>query len=312
MVRDSGKSSPRNPEALFSATEAPVPSSPLFWTRLLTQRPWMLLGGLWLVLVCIAAVASHRLLFTDPANARGATQTQSEVATSGRSSEVSRSAQPGDGASAQADPSPAQSGAAVALWGISSLVGVCALGSVVISQQAKAAARRRPKRRVRRVQPKAKAKAPTGPKRLQPYSPDRDAVIVKGAQAVRDTLPLSLAKTEAELDFFDDDLFDDNSTDTPQGNSLNNAVFAPPAQPPRQGQPNQGQPRQGQQSNGQKPPIAPQPLAAAQPPTPPPDSATPHPTEVLPQDETHPLDWTEDSLAHTLDLRQRRSLSSLM
>ncbi|MEY3297413.1 MAG: hypothetical protein RLZZ597_673, partial [Cyanobacteriota bacterium] len=26
----------------------------------------------------------------------------------------------------------------------------------------------------------------------------------------------------------------------------------------------------------------------------------------------HPLDWTEDSLAHTLDLRQRRSLSSLM
>lgn len=300
MVRDPGKPSPPNPEALFSATEAPLPSSPRFWVRLLTQRSWMLLGGLWLLMVCVAAVASHRLLFTDPANARGASRTPSEVSASRG---ASGSAQPGDGSPVAADTASDRPGVGVALWGISSLVGVCALGSVVISQQAKAAARRRsqPKRRVRRV--KAKAKAPTGPKRLQPYSPDRDAVIVKGAQAVRDTLPLSLVEAESESDLLLD-LFDDNSANTPPSPSLNQASSVPQAQSPVQGP-------GGKVKQARPPVVADSP--APQPPTLSTEAdASTHRTEVMPQDEAHPLDWTEDSLAHALDLRQRRSLSSLM
>jgi hypothetical protein len=31
--------------------------------------------------------------------------------------------------------------------------------------------------------------------------------------------------------------------------------------------------------------------------------------EVIPVEQTHPLDWDEPSLADSLDLRQRRSLS---
>ncbi|NJL48548.1 MAG: hypothetical protein HC929_15040 [Leptolyngbyaceae cyanobacterium SM2_5_2] len=31
---------------------------------------------------------------------------------------------------------------------------------------------------------------------------------------------------------------------------------------------------------------------------------------IVPKEEVHPLDWSEASIAHTLDLRQRHSLSS--
>lgn len=284
MVRDSGKHPPHSPEALFSATQAPTPSSRLFWAGLLTQRPLLLLGSLWLVMICASAVAGHRLLFADPGQDTQAHRSQSLAPSA---SNVPDSEPTGG----EADASPRHS-AKVTLWGLSSLVGLCALGSVIISHRAKVAARQRPKQRVRRVKPKpkAKAKAPTGPKRLQPYSPDRDAVIVKGAQAVADTTPLTTAEAaipgvidqESDADF------------------LVEAVGSLPS-----------------------PPIAP---TVTQPPHP---AALPNPVpnpsshaaaaeetipqaEVVPQDETHPLDWEEDSLAHALDLRQRRSLSSLM
>ncbi len=306
MVRDTGKHTPHSPEALFSATQAPIPHSRQFWASLITQRPLLLLGSLWLVMICVSALAAHRLLFADPGKGTQAHRVQSQAIVPEAAS--GQSASPSEAGAEDNSAAPSRPGRKITFWGLSSLVGLCALGSLVISQQAKAAARQRPKRRVRRVKPKVKAKAPTGPKRLQPYSPDRDAVIVKGAQAVRDTLPLSLAETESEPD-----LFDDNRADTPQDHSLTNAVFAPQSQLPQQGRPRPGHPEEGQRSNGKtaRPPIAPQPLAA-QPSTLPPHNAPTHPTEVLPQEEAHPLDWTEDSLAHTLDLRQRRSLSSLM
>ncbi|NJL44561.1 MAG: hypothetical protein HC922_00005 [Leptolyngbyaceae cyanobacterium SM2_3_12] len=48
-----------------------------------------------------------------------------------------------------------------------------------------------------------------------------------------------------------------------------------------------------------------------------PPASTPDPEQhyiptVVPAEEDHPLDWSEESIAHALDLRQRRSLSSLM
>jgi hypothetical protein len=272
----------------------------------LAQRPLLLLGSLWLVMICASAVAGHRLLFADPGKGTQTHRAQSQAVVPQAGDQAVVPSETNEEADSAA---PTRQSLKVTLWGLSSLVGICALGSLVISQRAKAAARRQPQRRVRRVKPKAKAKAKasTGPKRLQPYSPDRDAVIVKGAQAVRDTLPLSLVDAESDLSL---DLFDDTSAATPQSQSLNQAAFAPPVKPTVQGQ---------QVVSGKKasPPViaespGPQPLAAPLPAPPAEDNATTHSTEVLPQDEAHPLDWDEDSLAHALDLRQRRSLSSLM
>ncbi len=286
MVRDPGKHPPPSPEALFSATQAPVPSSRLFWLRLLSHRPLVLLGSLWLVTVCLAAVASHRLLFADPGKETNPPTSQSSALSSKDSSTSSSPL----GASNNAEPSGdgtavrSHHRTQVTLWGLGSLVGLCALGSVVISQRAKAAARRPPQRRVRRVKPKAKTKTATGPKRLQPYSPQRDAVIVKGAQAVQDTLPLTMVEAEAEA--------------TTQNRPAIRGQTRPPTVPKPAGAKvnleTAAMPSMGAQAvESQADHLVPQP-------------------EVVPPDEAHPLDWEEDSLAHTLDLRQRRSLSSLM
>lgn len=37
-----------------------------------------------------------------------------------------------------------------------------------------------------------------------------------------------------------------------------------------------------------------------------------HNPDIVPDHEDHPLDWSEESIAHSLDLRHRRSLSSFM
>ncbi len=297
MARDTGKPLPPSPEALFSATQAPVPISPRFWLRLLSQRPLAVLGSLWLIIICVAAVAAQRLVFNNPDQSatRALPQVQASRSTTGTPPEAMTLEETEiDSASA-----PPRQKSKVTLWGFSSLVGLCALGSWAITQQAKAAVRRRPKRRVRRRVP-PKAKAPTGPKRLRPYSPERDAVIVQGARAVVDTLPLTLANPTDAMDDGDAlalNLFDDDPLPTGQAITPRPTVPRfPAARPP------QGQPRLAPGSS------APAPQSTAQ------DTkaAAPHQPEVLAAEEAHPLDWEEDSLAHALDLRQRRSLSSLM
>lgn len=263
MVRDTGKSPSQSPEALFSATRAPVPSSTLFWVRLVTQRPFLLLGSFWLVIVCISAVSLHRLMVTDPPEMSESAPPPAERVTL----EVSRnSPDPLDdgGALAEGSPEPSAEGNSQrTLWGLGSLIGLCALGSWGISQRARSPRRPRVKAkgRTRRGKPKTVAKKPTGPKRLRPYSPLRDAVIVDGAQAVA----------------------------TPPSAAV-------------------GAPGQGQGSN-----PAPVRISEASNPGSPEGSDTAvHDSVVLAPEEAHPLDWSEESLAHTLDLRQRRSLSSLM
>lgn len=299
MVRDFEKHPPHSPEALFSASQAPTPSSPLFWLRLLSRRPWVLLGSLWLVTVCLAAMASHRLLFTDPGKGTKPPMTRSSVVSSKDSS--GSSSPLGDSSDAHQngdrDAVRARHRTKVTLWGLSSLVGLCALGSVVISQRAKASASRPPQRRVRRVKAKTKAKAKlaTGPKRLQPYSPQRDAVIVKGAQAITDTLALTMVDAE---------------TDPAPAMQTRVAV-------PDQAQPTMAsKPTEATVTRGHREPqaINLEANARVEANADGGDQADPRPpqAEVVPPDETHPLDWTEDSLAHVLDLRQRRSLSSLM
>ncbi|MEB3288351.1 MAG: hypothetical protein VKI82_00450 [Leptolyngbya sp.] len=283
MARDTGKHSPPSPEALFSATQAPVPSSPRFWVRLLASRPLTVLGSLWLVIICVGAVAIQRLVFNTP------DQSTAEAPSQVQAARLATGTPPEDIPLGEAEPDrttahPRQK-ANMILWGFSGLA-LCALGSWAITLQTKATGRRRPKRRVRRRVP-SKAKAPSGPRRLQPYSPERDAVIVQGARAVVDTLPLTLTETDAR-DALDDidalalNLFDDDPLPTGQTRAPRPSVPRPQTAP----QP----PAQGTQ-------VA---------------ETAPHQPEVLADGETHPLDWEEDSLAHTLDLRQRRSLSSLM
>lgn len=304
MARDTGKPLPPSPEALFSATQAPVPISPRFWVRLLSQRPLAVLGSLWLIIICVAAVAAQRLVFNNPD--QSATMALPQVQASRSSTGTPPEAMPLEEAETDSAPAPPRQKSKVTLWGFSSLVGLCALGSWAITQQAKAAVRRRPKQRVRRRVP-PKAKAPTGPKRLRPYSPERDAVIVQGARAVVDTLPLTLANpTDAmATDAMDDgdalalNLFDDGPLPTGQ------AITPRPTVP---------------RSQAARPPrVQPQPAPESPAPAPPPQAqgskateTAPHQPEVLADEEAHPLDWEEDSLAHVLDLRQRRSLSSLM
>ncbi|MGB3201027.1 MAG: hypothetical protein WBA99_08990, partial [Nodosilinea sp.] len=50
----------------FSEVNEPTLISGVFWTRLLTYRPLFLLGGLWLALVFVSAIAYHGLMFNEP------------------------------------------------------------------------------------------------------------------------------------------------------------------------------------------------------------------------------------------------------
>ncbi|WP_198807796.1 hypothetical protein [Leptolyngbya sp. BL0902] len=281
-----------------------MPSSPRFWVRLLSHRPLTVLGSLWLITICVAAVAAQRLVFNNPdrtATGPSPVQTPRSVAIPQPRSEANPAAADPLGATASTSVTalPRQK-TKVTLWGFSSLVGLCALGSWVITQQAKTVHRRRVKRRVRRVRRvKPKPPTPTGPKRLRPYSPERDAVIVQGARAVRDTLPLTLADADGAMaDDLAMNLFDD-SVDAAQAGKAGAVAPVPraPMQAPRPPRPSPAPPAPAQV-------MPPSPQGT--------EAADPHQPEVLPDEEAHPLDWEEDSLAHALDLRQRRSLSSLM
>lgn len=259
----SGQSSPQSPQP-FSGARDPAVTSGLFWARLLTYRPLFLLGGLWLTLVCVSAIAYHGLMFNEP------------VADAAPETPLSVMAAPSDNLSpapeiATGEETAPRSG--LALWGLLSLVGLCAFGSFVLTQQIKASARPAKRKKVR-PRPVAKAPAPVQPphpRRLAPYSPQRDGVVAPGARIVEAPMvepPVSPAP--------------------PSGNPGTPAVtkFRVVSKPP--------------------PGRSPQPSVP---------SAAPIPTAtsaVVPSEADLPLDWAEGSVAHALDMRQRRSLSSLM
>lgn len=294
MVRQPLRSSSGHPHAmqapdLFSAAKQPSPVSPRFWAQLVARHPLVLLGTLWLVMVCLSALAYHRLMVNDsatvePAPARSAVQPTPR-------------AEPRSTLPVNPMPESGNLGMQVGLWGLASLVGLSSLGCYVISQQTKAVRRRKPARSLSPQRPVLKP-ATTGPKRLAPYKTERDAVIVKGARAV------------SELDLFGDDSWEGEVLEawvleTPSAETLPAETSAPAPSyvlPPRLGT--------STTRRGESDPSLPPPHDPLSPPAPPAMPA--HPTTVVPEDEAHPLDWPEESLAHSLDLRQRRSLSSLM
>ncbi|WOD37784.1 hypothetical protein [Nodosilinea sp. E11] len=252
------------PPEPFSEARDPAVISGLFWARLLTYRPLFLLGGLWLVLVCVSAIAYHGLMFNEPVKDMPVREAPITVATPQSLASASE-VEPIEVEPLEAEPQFS----GVMAWGLISLLGLCGFGCFVLTQQIKASAR--PKRK--KVRPRPVAQAPTParpphPKRLAPYSPQRDGVVVPGFRIV---------ETPSEL-----------------------PPAAPTAPPPK--------PRPIPQAQRRS-------VSRPQPVNPPPKPATavqPYAPAVVPEGTDLALDWSEGSVAHALDVRQRRSLSSFM
>jgi hypothetical protein len=254
----------------FSEAHEPTLASGKFWVWLLTYRPLFLLGGVWLVLVCISAIAYRGLMFNEPVEPEDYARSPLTTAPSTRATLPPAEAW----AAENAPPLPEEtgdSGVPVTLWGLVSLVGLCSFGCFVLTQQIKAAARpkRKRKRKPTNRRPGAKvAPPPSATPRLDPYSPQRDSLVVPGVR------------------------IDDGPLLTPPRS----------AAPPLTG-------RQISSSLGPRKSTIPSPQGQGLPVSSP---APVPPTAVVPDDTDLPLDWAEGSVAHALDMRQRRSLSSFM
>ncbi|NMF85718.1 hypothetical protein [Nodosilinea sp. P-1105] len=262
--------------------------SRLFWAQLLTYRSMFLLGGLWFGLICVSAVAYNRLMFTEPPISEAAPATAERVAPP---TVVFRDQLPqapdasplSPDQEAVTESSSRRFSGGITTWGLLSLVGLCSFGCFVIAQQAKAPPR--PVRRKRRPTAKRRPtpKLPPQPKRLSPYSPQRDGVVVPGKAALEAAIAADQPKPEAAL-------VRAQINGSERNGSERNGSGVQPVPPTSSGAPSE------------VPPGAP--LATS--------PAGPHQPMVIPDNEALPLDWSEASIAHTLDLRQRRSLSSLM
>jgi hypothetical protein len=270
----------RRPPEPFSAGQSPADRTSLFWSRLHTYRPLFLLGGLWFTLVCVSAIAYRGLMFNEPVQT--APPPEALLTTPAPLPTVLESlpeVTPADLASLpEVTPADLESPTAVitteesaaqfslvTLWGLLSLVGLCAFGCFVITQQIKASARpAKPKK----VRPRPLVKAPTAqsPQRLSPYSPQRDGMIAPGVR-VLETPAMPRPAT-------------------------------PPSDPPNRPQ--------------ARPMPRPQPTVQALPAAPVSAAAESHIPAVVVDTADLPLDWAEGSVAHALDMRQRRSLSSFM
>jgi hypothetical protein len=290
MARRSSHHPHGSPRYLFSEVEDPSVLSGQFWAQLFRYRPLVLLGVFWLTLICISAVAYSRLMFSGVpvSSSAGASMVQQSSPPP-----VIRPAPRGVGnaetslsAMNQADaPRPVSKEALTneteehslskgqgqgvpwkTLAELGLLVGLCALGSFVITWQAKRPPRPKTKKKKRKVvskvvrKPKSFPRTITPPKRLAPFAPERDSVVVPEAiTASRSTVTNPLPSFSKTPDL--------SNTHHPSGS--------------------------------QHQPEAPQP-------------AETHNPDIVPDHEDHPLDWSEESIAHSLDLRHRRSLSSFM
>ncbi|WP_155523644.1 hypothetical protein [Nodosilinea nodulosa] len=262
---------PTPPEP-FSEAQGSISTNALFWAKLLTYRPLFLLGGLWLAFVCASAIAYHGLFSepTDSATYAEAPLTVMEAPP--QNAPTAPTASPAPAASGHTSPS-----GTVALWGLLSLVGLCGFGCFVLTQQIKASARpvKRQKPRPRPVAKRPKPVSAPHPKRLAPYSPQRDGVVVPGGRIVEAPGPEAPVRVQP----------------------VGSGKLRPGAAASR---------------TGTKPRPQPQPNRPAQPDL---SAAGPAPARhpaVVPPEADLALDWSEGSVAHALDVRQRRSLSSFM
>ncbi|MGF1569096.1 MAG: hypothetical protein ACFCVD_13675 [Nodosilinea sp.] len=272
---------------LFADPREPDSAAQSVGIKGLAYRSLFLLGGLWFAMICISALAYSRLMFTEPQEVAPAPAASSTVAASPglaltvtplvTADDLAPSTALDQAANPVAElPQPAHSqGSKVAIWGLLSLVGLCAMGCFAIAQQAKASPQMAQGKKSRRpiwgshpLRPQ-----PAQPKRMTPYSPARDGVVVPRLNAT--TAPSR------------------SGSNRPHGAKIA-APTGPGSTPGRRGA--ASPPSAGYSATGRLVPMA----------------ATVPPSVVVPADEDLPLDWAEASIAHSLDLRQRRSLSSFM
>lgn len=268
----------------FSEVNAPTLTSDRFWVRLLTYRPLFLLGGLWLVLVCVSAIAYQGLMFNEPledtaqaeapltvVNTLPQTSPSVDSSSSTDSSTSTQAAAPAD--------QTAQSGS-MTLWALLSLVGLCSFGCLALTQQIRASTRpaKRKKPRPRLATKTSITVRSAQPKRLTPYSPQRDGVVVPGVRPIADSAP---RRSPQPLPM------------RPQPSRDESRSVA--ALQPQRGA--KARPQANRPVQPQGPATAPVPSR--------------HPA-VVPREADLSLDWPEGSVAHALDVRQRRSLSSFM
>ncbi len=259
----------------FSEAQDPALTSGLFWVRLLAYRPLFLLGGLWLALVCVSAIAYHGLMANEPAPDVAHRDAPIAIAAPlPQDLEPVTAPDAGDKEPPNIELASAETPqlGTVTLWGLLSLVGLCAFGCFALTQQIKASSR--PKRKKPRPVAKAAPARPSHPKRLTPYLPERDGVLVLGARAV-DAAAIPQAATPA--------------------------AFRPVKSASHPAAAQRLVPSAVAQTWPQPIPAR---LATSQA-----QSLTP---AVVPESADLPLDWSEGSVAHALDMRQRRSLSSFM
>jgi hypothetical protein len=222
---------------LFSGAHQPNLRPHRPWRQMISRRPLLVIGAAWLGLVCVSALAYHQLMLTKPDPSVTLPNPGPQMASLPPPVSVDSTASFRVSANPPVQmPTTKPVGAG---W-LVSLVGLCGLGCWLIARQSRVASHRsrstvtpRPRAAIPPARPSIKRSTP---KRLTPYRPEQDAMVV------------ALHPTDPQL-------------------------------PPES-----------------QPDPSPAPLAP----------------EVVPDQDALPLDWQEASLAHSLDLRQRRSLSSLI
>jgi hypothetical protein len=323
MARRFPHSPHENPRQLFSEAKDPSVLSSQFWSKLFQYRPLLLLGVLWLALISISAVAYSRLMFSGvPVNSssgvpspiqRSSPPPVIRPAPKSEGDSTLSSLQPAEGnlGEIQGDTvnsleatNPAKGFRWKVLGELASLVGLCALGSFLIAQQAKRPPRPKKKRKVipkaaRRAKPVAKR--PPHPKRLAPFAPERDGVVVPGAPTIADgPSTLEGQRVDAPAEAVPPVRRPHGHGGIPYGKRPEMSQDKRPERNPKLHR----MPPHGRQPDGQQATASASGIVPAQPET--------HNPDIVPDHEDHPLDWSEESIAHSLDLRHRRSLSSFM
>lgn len=283
---------------LFTAVEEPTVVSPRFWVHLVQYRPLILLGGLWLGFVCVAAVAYSRLMFAGvPLESRQPpppTTSRTEVL-KGPSLEGEPLSTPVPTPSDPAAPESSQpdlpltvedplvvvpektSSTTVPAWSLGLLVSLCAVGCFLMARQATAEPRPR-KVQAEGAGSKKPSKKGRRPNTLSghPGKPIASRKLAGTASGPKRLQPYSPERDQAVVPMRPADVQLAESSPTPVRPKVivmppENAVSAPEA-----------------------------------------EKVVPPKVTVLSEGEAHSLDWPDGSLAHSLDIRQRRSLSSFL
>lgn len=243
--------------------------------HLLITRPLIIIGGMWVSLLLIALVAVGGLLSPGASERRSVSTTVV-----------------GSDSTIATQPMPQQ--ARVPLWMFGAIALTCTAGSILVSRQLN----RPPVPPRRSVRPRSRSLQP----RLQPQPTTQLALPPAGSPTLQPPRQRSIARSPQPHP-------GQRPTHRPTPQSAQLQSNLPPAI---------GQPAMSPRSVDRTvlPPLlkkqAPTPTKAAQPKPNAPRLPVTASVSILPPDLRQPLDWQAIELAKAVDLRKRRSLSSLL